>query len=220
MKLFNNSWDDIFSNSNFDFERMLFVLDEYYKKYGELVNPKKENVFRAFKITDIKDISVVILGQDPYPGKGVADGFAFSTYETNKTPASLLNINKELNREFNLNRKPINDLTYLAKQGVFLFNTFPISLEGEPLFFSKEKVFKDFSKFVIETISNKCEHVVFILFGGKAQNNSKYIDASRHCILNCVHPSPLSANRGFFGSNVFIESNNKLDIYNKKRIKW
>lgn len=220
MDTFNNSWDEVFLSEGFDFTSLLDKLEFYYREYKELINPKKENVFRAFKVTDLKDISVVILGQDPYPGKNVADGLAFSTYEYNKTPASLLNINKELNLEYGFHRKLINDLTYLAKQGVFLFNTYLISLEGKPLFFAKEKIFKDFSRFVITTISNKCDHVVFILFGGKAQSNYKYIDINKHCILNCTHPSPLSANRGFFGSNIFKETNNKLLTYNKEIIKW
>jgi len=112
------------------------------------------------------------------------------------------------------------NLNYLAEQGVFLFNTCLISYENKPLFFQKEKILFEFSKSIISTISNLKEHVVFLLLGNKAFENEKYIDGNKHMILKTSHPSPLSAYRGFLGSNIFLKCNSFLKENNIKEIEW
>lgn len=217
-----NSWDQVFSDSKYfsNLNDLFFKLMDAYALYPEQINPSKENIFHAFKATPIEKIHVVLLGQDPYPGHGVADGLAFSTSENNPTPASLLNINKELNMEFQRKIPIRNNLSYLAEQGVFLFNTCLISKDGQPFFFGKEKIFSDFSKSVISCISKECGHVVFLLLGSKAQFFSQFVDVSKHVILSAPHPSPLSANRGFFGSNVFKKTNEILSSFHENEIEW
>lgn len=132
----DNDWDEAFKSFTpfVDLESLYSFVDSQFDLYKNQINPPKDCVFRAFRCTPLSKVKVVILGQDPYPGHGVADGLAFSARLQNKAPASLININKELNLEYESNVPVILDLSYLAMQGVFLYNTSILSKDGEPLF--------------------------------------------------------------------------------------
>lgn len=203
-----------------DLDDFYDFIDGCYSRYSDAVNPARERVFRAFSCTPFASVRCVLIGQDPYPGRGVADGLAFSTSDSNPTPASLRNIVLEWQREFGIQGNPRNDLTYLAEQGVLLFNTALVGLEGTPMFFAKERVIRDFSTAVISALSARLDPIVFILLGKKAQEFGSLIDTSRHFILEAAHPSPLSARHGFFGSNVFGRCNDQLKKLGQLPIVW
>ena len=198
-------------------------LQNFIKKEREnyVIFPKEEDVFKAFELTNLKDIKVVIFGQDPYPNVGQAMGLAFSVPKDIKLPPSLKNIYKEIETEFGkefINRD--GDLTYLAKQGVLLLNPILTVREKEPLSHDNE-FYKRFFIDVIEEIEHNDNPIVYLLFGGKAHKYEKYITNKNHLVIKTNHPSPLSANRGgWFGSNCFIEANNFLIKNQIKPIEW
>lgn len=213
-------WDSLVLDAepSLDLGFLVSSVDEAFQKYPGRVNPPRNDVFRAFESLDLEDIRVVLIGQDPYPGHGVADGLAFST-RSSKTPASLLNIHKELCAEFGVEKPVRNDLTYLAEQGVFLYNTSLISLDGTPLFFSKNPLFALLSRAVVEAISNR-GRAAFILLGRAAQSFEKCVDTAKNCVLKAAHPSPLSAHHGFFGSGIFSRCNQELEKFGYSPIEW
>lgn len=217
-----NDWDAAFRN--FDEPVNLRSLEESlaskYLEYPQQINPPASDIFRAFIETPLSKVKVVLIGQDPYPGHGVADGLAFSARFQRQAPASLVNLNREWNSEFGQNLPIRNDLTYLAYQGVFLYNTCLISKDGEPMFFNREPLYSDFSREVIKKISLERRFVVFILLGRQAQMYERFVDTSKHAVLKAAHPSPLSANRGFFGSGVFAECNRLLSKHGLLPIDW
>ncbi|MBR1581800.1 MAG: uracil-DNA glycosylase [Bacilli bacterium] len=198
-------------------------LQNFIKKEREnyVIFPKEEDVFKAFELTNLKDIKVVIFGQDPYPNVGQAMGLAFSVPKDIKLPPSLKNIYKEIETEFGkefINRD--GDLTYLAKQGVLLLNPILTVREKEPLSHDNE-LYKRFFIDVIEEIEHNDNPIVYLLFGGKAHKYEKYITNKNHLVIKTNHPSPLSANRGgWFGSNCFKEANNFLIKNQIKPIEW
>lgn len=210
----NSKWKELLKEEMHKeyFIKAINELDYLYEH--ESVMPRKEDLFRAFNL-DIDDIKVVILGQDPYPTKGVADGLAFSTRDL-KTPASLRNIFKELEDDLGI-KKASNDLEGWMKQGVFLLNTNLATLEKKPLSLEYLKLSR-FTDAVISLINDRCDNVVFVLWGNKAFEKEKLIDNNKHFIIKSVHPSPLSARRGFFGSKPFSQINNYLEKYHNKTI--
>lgn len=220
--LIGNDWDEAISSFTpfVDLEEFYKKIDEIYAEYPNEVNPLKEDVFNAFKMTPLKNIKVVLLGQDPYPGHGVADGLAFSGSMQPKTPASLVNIFKELNEEYKTDIMPINDLHYLARQGVFLLNTSLLSRDGMPLYFEKVKEFESFSKAVISKIDEERSGIVFLLFGSKAKKYEELVKKGKNFVVYAPHPSPLSAYRGFFGSGVFKKTNDILENNGIEPIDW
>lgn len=194
------------------FLKAMKELDSLYKE--ESVMPCKDDLFRAFNL-DIDDIKVVILGQDPYPTKGVADGLAFSTRST-QTPASLRNIFKELESDLGIN-KTSNSLEGWMKQGVFLVNTSFATLEKKPLSLEYLNLSR-FTDEVIKLISDRESHVAFVLWGNKAIAKEKLINKDKHLVIKSAHPSPLSASRGFFNSKPFSKINSYLKKYHKDPI--
>lgn len=194
------------------FLKAMKELDSLYKE--ESVMPSKDDLFRAFNL-DIDDIKVVILGQDPYPTKGVADGLAFSTRST-QTPASLRNIFKELESDLGIN-KTSNSLDGWMKQGVFLVNTSFATLEKKPLSLEYLNLSR-FTDEVIKLISDRESHVAFVLWGNKAIAKEKLINKDKHLVIKSAHPSPLSASRGFFNSKPFSKINSYLKKYHKDPI--
>lgn len=194
------------------FLKAMKELDSLYKE--ESVMPSKDDLFRAFNL-DIDDIKVVILGQDPYPTKGVADGLAFSTRST-QTPASLRNIFKELESDLGIN-KTSNSLEGWMKQGVFLVNTSFATLEKKPLSLEYLNLSR-FTDEVIKLISDRESHVAFVLWGNKAIAKEKLINKDKHLVIKSAHPSPLSASRGFFNSKPFSKINSYLKKYHKDPI--
>lgn len=194
------------------FLKAMNELDSLYKE--ESVMPSKDDLFRAFNL-DIDDIKVVILGQDPYPTKGVADGLAFSTRST-QTPASLRNIFKELESDLGI-KKTSNSLEGWMKQGVFLVNTSFATLEKKPLSLEYLNLSR-FTDEVIKLISDRESHVAFVLWGNKAIAKETLINKDKHLVIKSAHPSPLSASRGFFNSKPFSKINSYLKKYHKDPI--
>ena len=184
------------------------------------VFPEKQNIFKAFSLTNFENLKVVILGQDPYHGFGQAQGLAFSTPANIKNPPSMVNILKEINDD--LGKKSIcedGDLTPWAKQGVLLLNTILTVEEGKPK--SHHKLgWEIFTDNIIKYISENCSDIVFILWGAPAIAKTKIIDKSKHHILTSPHPSPLSSYRGFFGSKQFSKTNEILTSLKKEPINW
>ncbi len=193
-------------------------LDKRYK--DTIVFPPKEKIFNAFDLTPFENLKVVILGQDPYHGFGQAQGLAFSTPTNIKNPPSMRNILKEINNEFSTISKCENgDLTPWAKQGVLLINAILTVEESKPK--SHHKIgWEIFTDNIIKYISQNCENIVFLLWGAPAIKKQKIIDEKKHHILTAVHPSPLSAYRGFFGCNHFIKTNKILKDLKKEPINW
>ena len=210
------------------------IIDEFHKQYmddikkiiienkknGITIYPPSSKIFNAFKLTEFNTIKVVILGQDPYHQEGQAHGLSFSVPRNIPPPPSLINIYKELSVDIDPNFDNSNgNLDSWAKQGVFLLNTTLTVQKGKPLSHSKIG-WNIFTDRVIEAISNNKEKVVFILWGMQAQSKKHLINKSKHLILESAHPSPLSAHRGFFGSNPFSKANHYLESNDLKMIEW
>lgn len=193
-----------------------YVDNEYSQK---TVYPVYENIFKAFNLQTPKAIKVVIIGQDPYHGYGQADGIAFSVSSTLKVPPSLKNIYKELVDDIGCLYPKNGSLEKWGKEGVLLMNTVLTVVEASPNS-HKNIGWEDFTDNVIKSLSNESENIVFILWGGNAQNKELLIDSSKHLILKAPHPSPLSSYRGFFGSKPFSKVNNYLRKNSIKEIDW
>lgn len=196
-----------------------FVRKEY-ATHPNAVFPKGNQLFRALDECPLQDVKVVILGQDPYPTRGHANGLCFSINpDVRPFAKSLTNIFKEIQDDLG---KPIpndGDLSRWAKQGVLLLNSILSVLEGQPLS-HQGKGWEEFTDKVIEVINKECNNVVFLLWGSKAIDKAKDVDESKHLVLKSVHPSPLSAYRGFFGCKHFSQTNSYLESHNKEGIDW
>ena len=214
------TWNDFFEQERQKeyFKTLEKEVDEAYKK--TTVFPPKEKIYNAFELTFFEHTNVVLLGQDPYHGVNQAQGLAFSTPSDIKNPPSMRNILKEIKSD--LGKKPKcedGDLTPWAKDGVLLINAILTVQEAKEK--SHHKMgWEIFSDNLIKFISKYKENVVFILWGFNAIKKEKLIDTQKHFILKGVHPSPLSAYRGFFGCKHFSKTNEILRSLNKKEIDW
>lgn len=216
--MINKKWDIVLKDEmKKDYFRNLgiFVKNEYKKK---IIYPEYKNIFNALKYTDYDEVKVVILGQDPYHGEHEAHGLSFSVQEGVKMPPSLLNIFKELESDLNIKRNK-TDLTDWAKQGVLLLNSIMTVVKDTPLS-HKGKGWEIFTDRLIEILGEREKPMVFILWGSYARSKKELIKNKNHLILESVHPSPLSAARGFFGSKPFSKTNNFLEKNNIEPIKW
>ncbi|BCL60853.1 uracil-DNA glycosylase [Desulfomarina profundi] len=203
------------------------LLKKAYESGGNIkVFPLRENVFAAMRQTSFGDTRVVIIGQDPYfnehPGKGPeAHGLCFSVREGIPIPPSLRNILQEVNRSV-YSGKPVSrdsDLTRWARQGVLLLNASLTVIAKRPN--SHVKLgWHTLTDNIIETLSQKKENLVFMLWGAFAQKKTALIDQTKHLVLATTHPSPLSAHRGFLGSNVFVKCNRYLEKTGQKPVEW
>jgi uracil-DNA glycosylase len=184
------------------------------------VFPADDDVFNAFSATAFDDVKVVILGQDPYHGPNQAHGLCFSVLPGVKTPPSLVNIYKELAQDINGFQIPMHGyLQSWAEQGVLLLNTVLTVEQG--LAHSHSKIgWETFTSNVIDTLNQKRDGVVFLLWGAHAQKKGQFIDRERHHVLEAPHPSPLSARRGFFGCGHFSKTNQLLLQQGDKAIDW
>jgi len=202
---------------------MLKTLDYVTKRReeGVAVYPPEQQVFSAFDATELNNIRVVILGQDPYHGEGQAHGLCFSVLpEVKKLPPSLKNMYKELATDITGFTIPAHGyLQSWAEQGVFLLNTV-LTVEQGQAHSHKHLGWEQFTDNVIAHINEHCEGVVFILWGAHAQKKGKSINSARHHILKGPHPSPLSAHRGFFGCQHFSKTNDLLQSQGNKPINW
>ncbi len=213
------SWKEVLT---YEFEK------DYFKKLIEFVKeeyrhkkifPPGPYIFRAFDECPFDKVEVVILGQDPYHTPGVAHGLAFSASDGQRIPPSLLNIYKEIKAEFGKEIPKSPDLSRWAKQGVLLLNA-TLTVEAGKAGSHQHKGWEEFTDAVIKTISDKKDNVVFLLWGAYAQKKEGLIDESKHLVLKSAHPSPFSADRGFFGNNHFIKTNQYLKLHNKKEMDW
>ncbi|MDC1175590.1 uracil-DNA glycosylase [Bacteriovoracaceae bacterium] len=195
-------------------------LNKFLKNQNELETyPKKENIFKAFELCSLKDLKVVILGQDPYHGQDQAHGLSFSVTTGMKIPPSLRNIYKELETDLNIKAPNHGCLESWAKQGVLLLNNV-LTVEKSKAGAHQKKGWEQFTEFVMRTINEKKDNIVFILWGGPAQKKAKLLDDKRHFLLMSPHPSPLSSYRGFFGSRPFSKCNEFLKSKELKTIDW
>lgn len=183
------------------------------------VYPPKNLVFNAFNHTPFEKIKVVILGQDPYHGENEAHGLSFSVPRGVKIPPSLRNIYKELNRDLNMPIPNHGNLEHWAEQGVFLLNA-TLTVRANQAGSHQRKGWEVFTDAVIKKISENREGIVFLLWGKYAQAKECLIDSNKHLILKSVHPSPLSAHRGFIGCNHFSATNQYLISLGKEPIDW
>ena len=192
-----------------------FLHEEYGKK---TIFPRKELVFRAFT-TDLNEVKVVILGQDPYHTPGAAEGLAFSVPNSQPIPPSLINIYKEIDSDIGHHANPTGSLRNWQKQGVLLLNTV-LTVEAHKAGSHRGKGWETFTTEVIKYLNENREHLVFLLWGRDARNKKSLIDTSKHLVLEAPHPSPLSAYAGFFGCKHFSKCNEYLSKNGEKPIHW
>ena len=194
-----------------------FLAEE--KAQGKVIYPHSSDWFNAFKYTPLNQVKVVILGQDPYHGPNQAHGLCFSVRPGVKTPPSLVNIYKELQSDLGI--QPVNHgyLTSWAKQGVLMINAV-LTVEQANAGSHQKKGWEQFTDKVIHVINEQLDGVVFLLWGSYAQKKAAFVDQNKHLVLKSVHPSPLSAHRGFFGNHQFSQANAFLVSRGKQPINW
>lgn len=212
-----NNWDIILKE---EFEKEYFKkITTFLENTKGVVFPKKDNFFKALELTPLDKVKVVILGQDPYHEPNQAMGLAFSVPRGEKIPPSLRNIYKELESDLNIPAPTHGDLTKWAEQGVLLLNTVLTVEEHKAL--SHHKIgWQIFTDRLIYEVCQLNQPIVFILLGNEAKTKKEMIKNPNHLIIESVHPSPLSANRGFFGSKIFSKTNNYLIKNNLNPIDW
>lgn len=214
----NNYWDIVLKEEyekNYFKNIAMFINKEYKEK---IVYPTKRDILRALKLTDYNDVKVVILGQDPYHGENEANGLSFSVNEGIKLPPSLKNIYKELYDDLGIT-KTTGDLTSWANQGVLLLNSVLTVLKDTPTSHSKIG-WQEYTDAIIKKLNEREKPIVFILWGNYARSKKNLITNKRHYIIESPHPSPFSANSGFFGSRPFSKTNEFLKKNNIKEIEW
>lgn len=183
------------------------------------VFPPPSQVFRAFHLTSPHTMRVLLLGQDPYHGEGQAHGLSFSVPQGCPLPPSLRNIFKELAADLGQDPPPHGDLSHWASQGVLLLNTV-LTVEAHQPHSHRNQGWERFTDAVIQQISDRTDHTVFILWGNEAQRKAKLINGDRHTLLASAHPSPLGAYRGFWGSRPFSQANAALRAHGQPEIQW
>jgi uracil-DNA glycosylase len=189
------------------------------ERMNHSVFPPQEDVFNGLEYTPYEDVKVLIVGQDPYHDDGQAHGLAFSVREGIKIPPSLLNIYKELESDLGIPRAKTGYLKPWAEQGVLLLNT-SLTVRAHEAASHKGKGWEQFTDAVIRAVNHKQERVVFVLWGTHAQKKLELIDTTRHVVIQSVHPSPLSAKNGFFGSKPFSKINVALCEAGHGEIDW
>lgn len=217
INLIGNDWDNILQEEikKEYFVNLLRTISNKYK--SSTCYPPKNYIFRALRLTPYSNVKVVIIGQDPYHGEGEANGLSFSVNNGIKCPPSLQNIFKELYSDIGTKRTN-TDLTDWAQQGVLLLNAI-LSVEKDTPLAHKNIGWEIFTDEIIKKISQRSDKVIFVLWGSYARSKKELID-KKHYIIESVHPSPLSASRGFFGSKPFSKINSILSSQNKTPINW
>ena len=212
-------WDEILKE---EFESQSYLsLREFLKtEYSTTtIYPDMHNIFNSMKAVPFKDIKVVLLGQDPYHNEGQAMGLSFSVPKGMDRPPSLINMFKELKAELDIPMCEHGDLTGWANQGVLLLNTV-LTVRAHHANSHKGKGWEKFTDSIIKKISKDRDGVVFLLWGANARSKKDLIDKDKHLILECAHPSPLSAYNGFFGCGHFKKTNEYLISKGKTPIDW
>lgn len=199
------------------FKKFNYIVDNLYKT--TTVFPNKSNIYNALKLTPFSNTKVVIIGQDPYHGVGEAHGLSFSVQKGIKIPPSLKNIYKELESDLNIKPSLNGDLTKWSKEGVLLLNSILTVEKDKPA--SHQKIgWQRLTDYIISLLNEKESPVVFILWGNFAREKKKLITNKKHLIIESTHPSPFSANNGFFGSKPFSKTNAFLKQNNINPINW
>jgi uracil-DNA glycosylase len=193
-----------------------FVRNEYK---NNTVYPPGREIFRAFECCDFENVKVVIIGQDPYHGPGQANGLCFSVRDGVRMPPSLVNIFKEIQRDLGKPFPPNGDLERWARQGVLLLNA-TLTVRAASAGSHQNKGWESFTDAIIKIISDEKENVVFLLWGAYAQKKGEIIDRRKHYVLMSAHPSPFSADRGFFGCRHFSKANEYLKSKGMGEIDW
>lgn len=212
-------WDEalapLFESDNYKKIRD-FLKDEYSH---HVVYPDMYDIYNCFKYTPFNEVKAVILGQDPYHNVGQAHGLCFSVQDGIEPPPSLVNIFKELHNDVGCSIPKSGNLTKWAKEGVLLLNT-ALTVRAHLANSHKDCGWTWFTDNVIKILSDRRENLVFILWGGNARSKKPLIDRSKHLVLECAHPSPLSAYNGFFGCRHFSKTNEYLAAHGKTPIDW
>ncbi len=189
------------------------------KEAGRIIYPKGGDIFNALNTTRLEKVKVVIIGQDPYHGPDQAHGLSFSVPKGVRLPPSLQNIYKEIEAEYGAKMPRTGDLTGWAEQGVLLLNAM-LTVQAGNAGSHQKKGWEEFTDAVIRTVNERCEHVAFLLWGSYAQKKGAHIDRKKHLVLQSVHPSPLSAHRGFLGNGHFKKANEYLVSQGREPIDW
>lgn len=214
-----NSWKEVLENEftkPYFLEVINFVKNEYK---NHVVYPSGKDIFAAFDSTPFSKTKVIILGQDPYHGENQAQGLSFSVKEGVKMPPSLKNIFKELKTDVGIEKPESGNLERWAAQGVLLLNA-TLTVRANNPGSHQNKGWETFTDAVIEILSNQKQNLVFILWGAYAQKKGKIIDKTKHLVIESPHPSPFSADKGFYGSRPFSKSNDYLKSNNIDLIEW
>jgi len=214
----DKTWNEILNKKTIknEYDNVMHIVDKLYSE--KVIYPEYKNIFKALELTPYEKVKVVIIGQDPYHGEGEANGLAFSLNENVKITPSLRNIFKELKNDLNVD-KTNKDLSSWAEQGVLLLNTI-LTVEKDKPLSHKNIGWENITDYLIKYISDNKNNVVFILWGNNAIKKECLINNNKHLILKSVHPSPLSASRGFFGSKPFSKTNDYLKKNNQSVIDW
>ena len=189
------------------------------KAAGKKIYPPGSQIFRAFDLTPLPQVRVVILGQDPYHGPGQAHGLCFSVNEGVPNPPSLQNIFKEIQSDLGKPLPANGDLTRWANQGVLLLNA-TLTVQAHQAGSHQRRGWETFTDAAIRILAEEREHIVFILWGAYAQKKGAFIDRNKHLVLTSAHPSPLSAYNGFFGNRHFSRANEYLSAHGVAPIEW
>lgn len=219
MRIIGNDWDDVLKEE-FEkpyYQQLRHFLDEEYRH--KTIYPLPKYIYTALRLTSYSDTRVVILGQDPYHEPGQAHGLAFSVGKNVEIPPSLVNIYKELHDDLGCTIPNHGFLADWARQGVLLLNAV-LTVEAHKANSHKGKGWEQLTDTIIRKLNEKKEPVVFILWGANARSKKQFITDPRHLILESVHPSPLSAYNGFFGSKPFSKTNDFLKKNGLKPIDW
>ena len=214
-----NEWDKLLADEfkkDYYLQLRQFLISEYN---SHTIYPPMNDIFNALKTTSYSDVKAVILGQDPYHGAGQAHGMCFSVKKGTPPPPSLQNIFKEIHDELGLPIPPHGELTKWAKNGVLLLNTVLTVREGQANS-HRGHGWEILTDRIIELLNERDTPIVFLLWGGNARSKAKLITNPKHLVLQCAHPSPLSAYNGFFGCGHFIKANEFLKNNGIEPIDW
>lgn len=217
-EIIHNSWQQVLEK---EFTKPYYLqLREFLKNEYQTrtIYPDMYRIFSALELTPYEEVKVVILGQDPYHGPNQAHGLSFSV-ESGKIPPSLQNIYKEMNSDLGIPPANHGNLTHWAKQGVLLLNTVLTVRAGEANSHQGHG-WEQFTDCIIQSLNERKQPVIFILWGRPAQQKAKMIDTTKHVIIASAHPSPLAAYRGFFDSHPFSKTNHALVALGEEPIDW
>ena len=219
MNLVGNHWDKVLDHEYHEeyFKKIIAFINQAYKERE--IFPPKSRILRALSLTDYDDVRVVILGQDPYHGVGEANGLAFAVSDGVKLPPSLRNIYKELYNDLGIEPASVGNLECWAKEGVLLLNAV-LTVEKDKPASHKFLGWENFTDAIIKSLNDKDTPVVFILWGNFARSKKSLITNPKHYVIESTHPSPFSANYGFFGSKPFSKTNSFLKKNHLKEIDW